>query len=403
MRFKLAFGKILNSYQSVYLDYSLRLLGQFFIFSLLIKVALTEKFADYAYFLMVSSYIAVVINASLDSLINNEFAKDVVIAAKFYVQTLKFKLLCYIIFSYVVITILNIKMSIFSPYWLLALVGIVLEHLDIKMRFINNYSAIKYRIFYYPLFLILKLLLAYQAQILGLLYLSILETLLIIVISLRFVKLDLFWGGEYQFLKENILKIVNMIISGLLIFSFLQLDQFLVYHFFDKATYAGYVLVYRFYAIGSALLGIYSRYIIPKVYAKNLKFTTALLRLNVINFAISCLVFLGFSSYIIIWLPHYSQYMGVIPIILIASIGLIFGQIRGIYFVQQQDLIPDVCNALIGITVFLSCFFYIAPVNVWQVSLCYLIGVISSGIMTTPIYKTGRQFLTLLKQEKIHG
>lgn len=398
---QLLYKKLQNlsfGYRFVYVDYGLRLFGQFFIFSCLVKTVPSTQFANYAYYLMVSGYIAVVINSSLDSLINKHFAENN--GENYYTQALKLKILLYGIFSFIAIFILNIKIVEFYPYWALGLIGILLEHLDIKMRFFDNYHAVKYRILFAPMFFIIKFILAIQGIIIEILYVSIMEAFLCFLISLRFIGLHIFLGKELLFIRDNYKQIITTTLSGVLIFSFLQLDQFLVYKFLDKELYKFYAIVYKFYGMSNALLGIYTRYIIPKLYGEQITYRFALIRISVVNISLSIISYIVFYIYIHFWLPEYIADMTTFLILLLASFGLIFGQIRGIYFVKRNDLVPDLANAIIGILALVSCFYFLRPQTTIQVALCFMIGVIISGIMTTVLYKNGRNYIRLIFEGK---
>lgn len=392
------------SFKIVYVEYGLKLVGQFVIFSFLIKSVSSTDFADYAFYLMVFGYISSVINSSFDALVNRDLASNKMNSEESYFHYLKTKIIFYLLFSFLFIEILSIRFSDIFFYWLLGIVGILNEHLDLKMRFVNRYSPVFFRIIAYPIFFIAKLVLAINGFILETVILSVVECLVAILINLKIIKLKVFIGEEWHFIKSNYKDILKTGTSGFLIFTFINLDQFFTYRYISKDVYAGYAILYRFYNILNSMVGIYSRYLTPKLYLNELSYIDALKRLFVTNAALSIPVYISFNLYINYWTMGYYQTLIAFPIMILGSFGLIFGQVRGVYFVKEQNLVPDIYNAIIGIAVFLTTFILVDPKSTIGISVCYLLGVITSGILTTLLYKDGISFLrNILKKDNYNG
>lgn len=389
-------GQWFSGYRLVYVDYAFRLLGQFVVFSLLIKSLTVSQFADYAFYLLVSTYIALVVNASFDSLINLHLANDKD-SDIFYGQSLKLKFVLYGIFSIIFPIILNMYFLYFLYFALIGVMSVVLEHLDIKMRFLDNYTPIKYRIYLCLPFFVVKLILALWGEIESLLLLSAFEILLYIIFALKTVHLPIFFGNELDFIKQNGKKFIKVGMGSILIFSFLQLDQFLVYKFMQKEDYAVYALVCKFFVIFNTLVGVYARYLVPKLYSDAINYRLGLFKLLLVNVFVFVAVAIGFLGYLHFWIKDNFNAIWVLLILGIASIGLIFGQVRGVYFIKKQKFMPDIYNALFGIMVLLALFFYMMPTNIVFVAVCYFFGVMASGIVSTFFYKEGWKYLKLLK------
>lgn len=392
------FSNVDNSYQIVYIDYSVRLIGQFFIFSILVKHISKEDFADYAFYSMISTYITSVINSSLDALINNKLSSEKKDVNEYYEQSLKFKILEYFLFSCLICWLMKILWENYYLYFIIGFIGITIEHLDIKARFLNNYKSIIYRLPLGVLFLTLKIIFSIFGSILGILTLGIIESLMAFFITLSIIKTQIYFGGEIKFIRDNILSIIKTSIGGLLTFTFLQLDQFLSYKFLGKEIYAGYAVICRFYLPMNAIVGIYSRYLIPKIYQNKLSYKTVLKKIASNNFLVSILVCFACYIYLKFWLLDYKSNFSVIIILSISSFALIFGQIRGIYFIRNNDLMPDIFNAIIGILSFVVVFLSYHIESAENIAICYMIGAYISGMLTTLLYKNGWRYLYILSR-----
>lgn len=386
----------LTTFKVVYIDYALKLVGQFTIFSFLIKEVSSEIFGDYAYNLLVFGYISSIINSSFDALINKDLTDTCLDSEEHYFNYLKLKIILYILFSIIAVTALSLSVSESLFFWALGLAGVFNEHLDLKMRFVDNYRPVFFRILIYPIFFIIKSILALNGFIIETVALSLVECLVAILINLKIREMTLFFGGEYLFIKKNYKRFLQTGFSGFLIFTFLSLDQFFTYRFLGKDIYAGYAVLYRFYNIVNAMINIYSRYLIPKLYLNKVEYKFVLTRLFLANILIFIPIYICLYLYISYWATEYNEITIAFPIMILAGFGLIFGQVRGVYFVKLSKLVPDIYNAAIGILAFILAFIFIQPSNVLEVSICYAIGTIISGFVTTFIYRDGYNYLKKL-------
>ena len=385
-----------TTFKIVYLDYILKLIGQFVIFSFLIKEVSSEVFGDYAYSLLVFGYISSIINSSFDALINKDLTDKYLDSEAYYFHYLKLKIILYIFFSAVLMIALSLSVKSTIFFWALGLVGVVNEHLDLKMRFLDDYKPVFFRILIYPVFFLIKLMLALNGLIIETVVVSLFECLIAVSINLKIMKLVLGFGGEYSFIKNNYKRFLQTGFSGFLIFTFLSLDQFFTYRILGKDIYAGYAVLYRFYSIVNAMINIYSRYLIPKLYLNKVEYVFVLRRLVLANVLLFIPVSICLYLYISYWSVQYNQIITAFPILILAGFGLIFGQVRGVYFVKLNRLMPDIYNAVIGILAFVFTFMIIQPSNVLEVSICYAIGTITSGFITTFIYSDGYNYLKKL-------
>ncbi|WP_201617029.1 lipopolysaccharide biosynthesis protein [Psychrobacter immobilis] len=384
------------TFKIVYIDYALKLVGQFIIFSFLIKTVSSEDFGDYAYNLLVFGYTSSIINSSFDALINKDLADNNLNSKEDYFHYFKFKIILYLLVSILLINMLSISFTESFCFLILGLVGVANEHLDLKMRFLNDYKPIFFRLLFYPFFFIVKLILAIKGLIIETVVISIIECLVAIIINLRLMSLILYFGGERSFAQRNYRRVLQTGTSGFLIFTFLSLDQFFTYRYLGKDIYAGYAVLYRFYSIVNAMINIYSRYLIPKLYLNQVSYPYVLKRLMLANVLLLIPVYVCFYLYINYWTVQYSQTLIAFPILVLASFGLIFGQVRGVYFVKSNKLNIDIYNAGIGIAVFIIAFIVVAPQTSVGIAMCYALGVLTSGILTTFFYKEGIEYLRKL-------
>lgn len=385
-----------TTFKIVYLDYMLKLIGQFVIFSFLIKEVSSEVFGDYAYSLLVFGYISSIINSSFDALINKDLTDKNIDSEAYYCHYLKLKIIIYIFFSVMLIVALSLSIKDTIFFWALGFAGIVNEHLDLKMRFLDDYKPIFFRILIYPVFFLIKLIFALNGLIVETVIVSFLECLIAVFINLKIMRLVLGFGGEYFFIKNNYKRFLQTGMSGFLIFTFLSLDQFFTYRFLGKDIYAGYAVLYRFYSIVNAMINIYSRYLIPKLYLNKVDYIFVLRRLVLANILLFIPIYICLYLYVSYWAIQYNQIIIAFPILILAGFGLIFGQVRGVYFVKLNRLVPDIYNAVIGILAFIFTFMLIQPSNALEVSICYAIGTITSGFITTFIYNDGYNYLKKL-------
>ena len=384
------------TFKIVYLDYILKLIGQFVIFSFLIKEVSSEVFGDYAYNLLVFGYISSIINSSFDALINKDLTDKYIDSEAYYSHYLKLKIILYIFFSAVLIVALSLSVKDIIFFWALGLIGVVNEHLDLKMRFLDEYKPVFFRILIYPIFFLIKLVLSLNGLIIETVVASFLECLVAVFINLKIMKLVLAFGGEYFFIKNNYKRFLQTGFSGFFIFTFLSLDQFFTYRFLGKDIYAGYAVLYRFYSIVNAMINIYSRYLIPKLYLNKVEYIFVLRKLILANMLLFIPIYICLYLYVSYWAIQYNQIITAFPVLVLAGFGLIFGQVRGVYFVKLNRLIPDIYNAVIGILAFIFTFILIQPSNALEISICYAIGTITSGFITTFIYSDGYNYLKKL-------
>lgn len=386
---------MINNFKIVYIDYSLRLVTQFIVISVFVKKLTKVEFADFSFYLMLSGYITIVVNSGFDSLINRHLAdKDKDAAEEFYFQTLKLKIIIYIISATVLTCILNTTTII--PFLALSLISIILEHQDIKMRFQNNYKPVSWRILAFPVFFIGKMFVCFNASILGFLLVASFEVFYCILVNYKYSPKLFILGQERAFFKKFWPDFSKTISSGGLVFTFLQIDQFIIYLFLGKEIYSGYALASRFYALVNSLVGIFARYKIPQLYLGDSTYRHALFQLYGVQLFFSMGAIIGLTLYITFWVPDYLDSLYILAILLFCGVGLIFGQVKGVYFVKAKKLMPDIYNAIFGIMVFLFFYFCLNISNGIGVAVCYLIAITASGLISTFFYKTGWGYLKLL-------
>lgn len=382
------------TYKIIYIDYAIRIVSQFLVFSMLIKRVAVESFSQYAFFTIIGAYIGAVINAGLDSLINKDLAQD----GKNYVNFLWVKIVLACVFASGLLTYLKIDIQAFAVYFLLAVSALLLEHIDLKMRFLNQYIVVAWRLGLMPLFLLAKIIFAYYGMVFAVIACSALEGLLYAVLTIKHIGLGASNTHVSKFFQDFYLKIAQTTLAGFLIFTFLQLDQFLAYHFLSVSLYAAYVVMVRFYGLNNALIGIYTRAVLPKLYLGEVSYVSVLKRLILGYVLTSVICIFGFWIYTNFWLDNHQDLLGAFIALMMSGIALLFGQVRNVFFVKKDNLLADSVNALIGILVFVICFFIQEAHTVLSLVLCYVIGAFVSGVLSTLLYRDGLHYLMYLKK-----
>ena len=240
-----------NNYKIVYIDYGLRLAVQFLIISIFIKTLETEMFSLFLFYGVLIAFFSVIVNSSFDALINRELAKNNSDLSEAYFS----KIIFIKIIFYLIISITSIIFIEFNKLLILFIVcgffGVILEHQDVKLRFINNYTQYVGRIILSILLIPLKIFLSYKGELYYLLVVSIVQVIGFVFLSQTQEKIYIEYKNISNFILLNYLDFRKTIASGSLIFLFLFIDQVYVYYYIGKDSYVVYALTYKFYNIAN--------------------------------------------------------------------------------------------------------------------------------------------------------
>jgi O-antigen/teichoic acid export membrane protein len=362
----------------------------------LISLILNKKdFGLYSFSIVLTSLIVVIINSSTDSLINNDLASG----GKDYKNFLYYKLLLILVsisflvaFFYDNVYVVIMAASIFPV--------VISEHFEIKLRFNNDYDNFIYKFYLQILFFLIKIFILFNYNILSVIVFSVVESFFYLIVNCFYIgKYNLLGGsrGFLIFIFDEKSKIGKFTLGSFLIFTFFKVDQIYSYMFFGSGLYASYAMACKFNEIHNNLVGIWTRYTTPEAF----KSTSAMLMREILlkNIAAHVFFFILVMFAMIFFTTHINnEYKDSVFLYFILAFGglfLLFGQIRGIYFVKRGKVFADVINALVGIfSFFISLFFLKMCYNInVAISFAYVISFFISGLLITAVYKTGRIFL----------
>lgn len=380
----------------VYIDLAIRLVLNFYIFTLITVKVNSNIFSLYAFAILSSSLIVQVINGSTEVAINKNLLKNTNFLNYFLYKIFLALILFTPIFF---ITKFNIYTLI---VFISSLIGLVSEHLELKLRY--NYD---YRIYFYKIVIqFFSFLFKYKFIIGGGVILVLLISMIeaFIVSSLVFLFSKKYFYGNNDNLKYFLMKEKSVLLkytaSSFLIFLFFKLDQIYVYFKLNSHIFSTYFIASRFNEILNTMVAVWVRYSIPKLFKEdNIEVFRKVIFKNIIaHILISILIFFVVLFYIIFLNPQYSAVVYIYIILSVSGLFLVFGQVRGIYFVKNDYIIPDIINAIIGILVFiLSLWLFDFLFNSFYViPLAYFFGFMFSGFLTTFLYKLGRDFISKL-------
>lgn len=384
----------------VYIDLLTRLISNLYIFSL-ISISLDKhEFGLYSFSIVLSSLVVTIVNSSTDSLIN----KDLVNQGLNYKNFLLYKFFLAMFFSFIISFLFNNNIYVILNS--LAIIPLVIsEHFEIKLRYNNDYYNFTYKLLIQIVFLLLKMYFVYRLSIKGVIISSLLEV--IVYVFLNYIFVSKYKPREDNkpisfiifFMREKN-TIMKFTIGSLLIFTFFKIDQIFSYISFGSGVYANYAMACKFNEITNNMVGIWTRYTIPEVFKNT---TPRVMRAVMVKNFIAHLFFFSAVSlaafiFTIYINPIYKSSILIYFILALGGFFLLFGQIRGVFFLKKNRMSSDIINAILGIfSFFVSIYFF----KIWYsisiaVSMAYLVGFFMSGFLTTLIYKTGRVFLKKL-------
>ena len=375
----------------VYASSIIQFLSQILLLFILIKTTNHSDFADYSYAALVPGIAAVITNACFDSLLNKELGRTCG-ASGFYNLAGEIKPILYLLIS--------VPAWIFfaprNPFWLfilISLANIFIEHGDVLFRFHSEYKLFRTRAIICAIFIIPKISLAINAQLHYLILCILIEQISIISINHALKRRIGIFTNPSDFGNVSTRDLIKSFIGGTCIFVFFKIDQLLLYQISEKQLFAYYSAASRINDMHNSLVSIFARHITPKIYSNQLSYKSGLIKLWIFNTTGIVFTILGSACIFLIAAPEYLKTMVVLIPLLISSYFLIFGQIRGIYFVKRDKLFADTINALIGIGI-IFCFVRWTefPLDL-RFSLSYLLAFAITGMITTVIYTTGREFL----------
>ncbi|HRM14571.1 MAG TPA: hypothetical protein PLX05_02815 [Acinetobacter parvus] len=377
----------------VYMDLAIRLVLNFYIFTLITVKVNSNIFSLYAFAILSSSLIVQVINGSTEIAINKNLLKNTNFLNYFL----------YKIFLALILFTPIFFITKFSIYTLIvcvsSLIGLVGEHLELKLRYNYDYEIYFYKILIQFFCFLFKYKFIIDGGVILVLLISMIEVF--IVSSLGFLFLKKYFYGNNDNLKYFLIReksaLLKYTASGFLIFLFFKLDQIYVYFKLNSHVFSTYFIASRFNEILNTMVAVWARYSIPKLFKEdNIEvFRKVILKNIIAHILISILIFFVVLFYTIFLNPQYSAIVYIYTILSVSGLFLVFGQVRGIYFVKNDYIIPDILNAIIGILVFISSLwlFELLFNSFYVIPLAYLFGFMFSGFLTTFLYKLGRDFI----------
>jgi hypothetical protein len=375
------------------MDLAIRLVLNFYIFTLITVKVNSNIFSLYAFAILSSSLIVQVINGSTEIAINKNLLKNTNFLNYFL----------YKIFLALILFTPIFFITKFSIYTLIvcvsSLIGLVGEHLELKLRYNYDYEIYFYKILIQFFCFLFKYKFIIDGGVILVLLISMIEVF--IVSSLGFLFLKKYFYGNNDNLKYFLIReksaLLKYTASGFLIFLFFKLDQIYVYFKLNSHVFSTYFIASRFNEILNTMVAVWARYSIPKLFKEdNIEvFRKVILKNIIAHILISILIFFVVLFYTIFLNPQYSAIVYIYTILSVSGLFLVFGQVRGIYFVKNDYIIPDILNAIIGILVFISSLwlFELLFNSFYVIPLAYLFGFMFSGFLTTFLYKLGRDFI----------
>lgn len=375
----------------VYTSSAVQFILQILLTFILIRKLDHSDFADYNYAALIPGIAAIITNSAFDSLVNRELGK-LNEKTGFYNLSIKIKPIIYASIAFPA-WIIFAKNNQFFLFLFVSLLSLFVEHHDILFRFKSNYNAFKIRTIINLIFSPIKIIFSINGYIHSLIIILAIEQLLIIffnkkiLLEIEFDLINKNWGSVS---KNDLFK---SFLGGACIFIFFKIDQIILYQISDKKLFSFYSAASRINDMHNSFTGIFARHIIPKIYSNEIKYKSGLLKLWIINTIGIFITIIGSSIIFIFAAPNYTPALNILPPLLISSYFLIFGQIRGIFFVKNGKFMADTINALLGILIMLAIIYGTdMPVGM-KFSISYLIAFLTTGMVTTIIYSTGRNFL----------
>lgn len=382
----------------VYTSSVIQFCSQILLLFTLIRSTSHTEFADYSYAALIPGISAVIANACFDSLLNRELGRtegnsgfynlSIIIKPALYIAT---ALPAWFFFAP------N------NPFWLfvpIALASILIEHDDVLFRFHSEYSVFRARAIINAITTPLKIALTFSAHLQYLILCMLIEQITIISINHAVKKRKHLVPNLTDWGMVSTKDLAKSFMGGAGIFIFFRIDQLLLYQIADKQLFSYYSAAARINDMHNSFTSIFARHITPQIYSNQLNYRSGLAKLWTANTIGIIITLLGSAGIFLTVARNYLPTLVVLIPLLLSSYFLIFGQIRGIYFVKRGRLVADTINALIGIGIILAFTHWSTfPLDL-RFSLSYLVAFAATGMGTTIIYTTGRDFLKDIGQIK---
>lgn len=375
----------------VYTSSTIQFSSQILLLFVLIRSTSHSDFADYNYAALIPGIAATITNACFDSLLNKELGRTRGDSG-FYNLAGSIKPIIYLLTA--VPAWFFFASS--NPFWLfipIALASVFIEHDDVLFRFHSKYKVFRSRAIVSAIFILPKTLLALTAHLHYLILCMLIEQIGIIGINHALKKSTGIFTGTKDWGQVSKRDLIKSFFGGASIFIFFRIDQLILYQISEKQLFSYYSAAARINDMHNSFTSIFARHIIPKIYSNQLSYKSGLLKLWLANTVGIAITLIGSACVLFIAAPGYLSTLLLLLPLLLSSYFLVFGQVRGIYFVKRGRLVADTINALLGIGIML-CFIHWTdfPLDL-RFSLSYFIAFAVTGMATTLIYTTGREFL----------
>ncbi|WBM41594.1 hypothetical protein M2J84_16130 [Comamonas aquatica] len=304
------------------------------------------------------------------------------------------KIILFLSSSVVIFYISKLNFTYFLLVFLGSFFSLFYEHQEIFIRFKKRYKSYSGKIVILCCSSPIKIGACFYGRIDLYLFVSLVEVFFAILVNSYYVRLVI--DISLNWIVQNSISLTKTFSSGFLIFTFFRLDQFFVFAMIGSKEYSIYAVATRFNEVLNSFVGLYSRLLIPKIYSKEDGYREGILKISIFHILLAIASYPFVYAYIKFWIPSYYQSFGIYALLSISGLALIFGQIRGIYFVKRSKLMPDIYNAIFGMSSFVLVLFFIGVIDSFNIAIAYLVGFLVSGFITTFIYRTGIDFWKLL-------
>jgi len=390
---KYFFKLIKHDLRIVYIDLFLRLLLGFYLFAIITINVATQDFSTYAFSVLISSLVVQVVNGSTEILVNNDLKNN-----KNYFNFFIYKIILTNLLLFPVLFFVEYSVYLIA-YFFISIIMVVNEHFELNLRYNYDYNIYNFKIILQLVFFVFKYFFAKKGEVFGVILCSLLESIFILVFSFFYCKK--YFGGSNDSIRKFIVNekamLIKYVTSSFLIFLFFKLDQIYIYFKVNSHIFSSYFIASRFNEILNSMVAIWVRYSIPNLFLQDDigGFRKAIYVNMLIHIVFSILILFPIFVYVVYLKPIYSSIIYIYIILSISGLFLVFGQIRGIYFVKNKSFSPDIINAMLGILTFLVSVwlleklfkgFYVIPIS-------YLMGFMVSGFLTTFFYRIGRDFM----------
>ena len=376
----------------VYLELFIRLFLGFLLFSTITVVVDEYIFSKYAFAILMSTLVLQIINGSTEILVNDNLSKN-----KNFLNLFFYK---FILLNTLYLPILfNFKFESFLLiHYLVLLLSVSYEHIELRYRFFYKYYIFKYKIFFQLLLFPIKFFLAFNGFLFIFIFVNIIEVLtLLIFLFFGFKEVKALNDPFFSFILSEKYILIKFFSSSFLIFLFFKLDQIYIFFKAESNVFSSYFIAGRFNEILNGMVAIFTRYSVPKIISEDDYFVyRKYLHKNLsVHTLFSLIVLLPVFLYSYFIGGEYNDIVYFYLILALSGLFLVFGQIRGIYFLKRNFLHSDIINAIFGICVFaLSVYFFENFIEIsYVIPISYFLGFLFSGFITTFFYKIGWDFI----------